>query len=153
LVTLITYLIAGVLALGYACVPTAPQWRRVTAAGLAVILTVTSGELLATGVDGPIGFHALAGLSVLAFAAVLALPRRPVKRPAPAIPHQARHVAPGRAAGPVIHDPWAALYASLAAQVVRPAKTAATAKAPYVPRRRSPAIPASIKRVSRCTRQ
>jgi hypothetical protein len=153
LAALITYLFAGLLALGYACGPTLPQWRRAAAAGLALILTVTAGELLINPVDAPPGLHLLAGVSVLAFAGIVVVPRREVK-PAPVpIPRQARHVGPRRAVGPVITDPWAALYASLAAQVTKLPRQRSAPAGPTSYRRRSSAVPLSIKRVSRCTRR
>jgi hypothetical protein len=155
LAALITYLFAGLLALGYACGPALPQWRRAVAAGLALILTFTAGELLINPFDPAPAMHVLAGAAVLVFAGIVFAPRRQVRRAPVPIPRQARHAGPRRAAGPVITDPWAALYASLAVRVAKPPtqRDPHTRPQTYVRRRRPTEVPLSIKRVSRCTRR
>jgi hypothetical protein len=144
------------VAIGYACVPTLPQWRRAATAALALVLTFSSGELLVGGAHTPVGVHALAGPCVLALAAVMIIPRRPAVEPPSrvVIPRQARYAGPRRTPGPLLYDPWAALYASMAAEVTaRPAVRPATRPAVVRPRRRSSApLPSSVRRISRCRR-
>jgi len=143
LTTLITYLVAAALAIGYACVHTLPQWRRAVAGALAMILTIAAGELLFEPATP--GIHVVALPCVLAVAVVTLLPRRRT----PTVREMPRHTHYRRPAGPlpVLHDPWAALYASVAAQVDhRPTRTATPVRV------RSRALPGSLRRAARCRR-
>jgi hypothetical protein len=154
--TLITYLFAGAVAIGYACVNSLPQWRRAVAAALALVLTFSSGELLVGGASTPVGVHALAGPCVLLLAAIMIVPRRPAdaKPQSAVIPRQARYAGPRHAPGPLLYDPWGALYASMAAQVTtkQTTKRARPYAAIRARRRSSAPLPASIRRISRCRR-
>jgi hypothetical protein len=74
LLTLITYLVAAALAIGYVCETGLPSWRRATASVLGMVLAVSAGQLL-TSSDPLVAY--VAGIpSLLALGAVMIAPDR-----------------------------------------------------------------------------
>jgi hypothetical protein len=136
LLTLITYLVVAVVAIGYACAAGVPVPRRALAAGLA--LAVGAGQLLASADTA--GAYAMGPPCVLLLGLIMTVPRRRPARREPAAKPGGAASAPAPAAAPlatatpliprqfdrratrpspklpVLTDPWAALYASMATQ-------------------------------------
>jgi hypothetical protein len=138
LLTLITYLVVAVVAIGYACAAGVPVPRRALAAALSLALAVGAGQLLASA-DTAVAY-AMGPPCILLLGLIMTVPRR--RRPAaePAAKPAGAASAPAPAAAalaavtppiprqfdrratrpspklPVLTDPWAALYASIASQ-------------------------------------
>jgi hypothetical protein len=138
LLTLITYLVVAVVAIGYACAAGVPVPRRALAAGLALALAVGAGQLLASADTA--AAYAMGPPCVLLLGLIMTVPRRRPARREPAAEPGGAASAPAPAAAPlatatpliprqfdrratrpspklpVLTDPWAALYASMATQ-------------------------------------
>jgi hypothetical protein len=127
---LAAFLIASAVAIGYACVRDLTLIRRVTVCLLALTLECNAALLIMVphaDVAYAVGIPCLLALGV-----IVAAPRRrtravasgPIGRPARAASstvarHHPGHQTPHRGV-PVLADPWAALYASMAGHVAHP---------------------------------
>jgi hypothetical protein len=126
----VAFLIASAVAIGYACLRELSLTRRVVACLLALTLEFNAALLIMVphaDVAYAVGIPCLLALGV-----IVAAPRRrtrpaagrPVPRPAlptsTAVPrHHPGHQVPARRV-PVLADPWAALYASMAGHIAHP---------------------------------
>jgi hypothetical protein len=130
---LFVYVIASTLGLGYACVRGLTLTRRITVCLLALVLEVSAGMLLVdphTTAGYVVGIPAMLALGLVMTAprrtraeplspgwltpAIPLLPRQLGRRPATALTAARR---PAGRSVPVLADPWAALYASMAGEV------------------------------------
>jgi hypothetical protein len=77
LLTLIAYLVAAGLAIGYVCETGLPSWRRATACVLSMIVVVAAGHLLTS--SHPVLAYAAGIPSLLALGAIMMAPERKAK--------------------------------------------------------------------------
>jgi hypothetical protein len=101
LLTLITYLVAAALAVGYACETGLPSWRRAAACVLGLILTFGGGQLLTS--DQPLVAYAVGMPSLLALGVLMMAPER---KPAPPATPQRRASDRTRPTGPARPAVW-----------------------------------------------
>jgi hypothetical protein len=80
LLTLITYLVAAALAIGYVCETGLPSWRRAAACLLGMILAVGAGQLLTS--SNPVVAYATGIPSLLVLGAIMIAPERTAGPPA-----------------------------------------------------------------------
>jgi hypothetical protein len=76
LLTLITYLVAAALAIGYVCETGLPSWRRATACVLGMTVAAAAGQLLTS--PQPVIAYAAGIPSLLALGAIMIAPERRV---------------------------------------------------------------------------
>jgi hypothetical protein len=127
---LVAFLIASAVAIGYACVRDLTLIRRVAVCLLALTLECNAGLLIM--VPNADVAYAVGVPCLLALGVIVAAPRRrtqpvaarpvgrPERRAATAVArHHPRPRAPYRGV-PVLADPWAALYASMAGHPAHP---------------------------------
>jgi hypothetical protein len=80
LLTLIIYLVAAALTIGYVCETGLPSWRRTTACVLGMIVAVAAGQLLTP--SHPLVAYAVGIPCLLTLGAIMIAPERAAKRDA-----------------------------------------------------------------------
>jgi hypothetical protein len=151
LLTLITYLVAAALAIGYVCETGLPSWRRATACVLSMVLAAGAGQLLTSA--NPVIAYAAGIPSLLALGAIMIAPERKPRPPASPNRRASDRARPATAATPwrfdrraprrrpsmpVRTDPRGARYtgsvAEITAEITYVARAAQIMRAPAVTR-------------------
>ncbi|GAA1802758.1 hypothetical protein HC028_07235 [Planosporangium flavigriseum] len=148
LLTLITYVVAAALAIGYVCEAGLPSWRRASACILGMILAVGAGQLLTS--SNPLAAYATGIPSLLALGIIMIAPERTAKpsatprrragdRPRPesptAQPQLDRRAPHRRAPRPVLTDSRGTRLTGPASEVTYAAQTTQVTHAPTATRR------------------
>jgi hypothetical protein len=147
LLTLITYLVAAALAIGYVCETGLPFWRRAAACVLGLVLAVGAGQLLTS--SDPVVGYAMGISALLILGVIMIAPERKGRPAAPpgrrvsdrprsattTVPWQFDRRAPRRRGSLAIGtDPRAALHTSPVVEIARVAPAPGITRAPAAAR-------------------